>query len=112
MSKKTVLDLLRTAGVGEFTSCPPEKLREVVVWIDATLTERGRKIVKPYYGLDEESRTFTEIGKFFGVTNERIRQIRDKELRKLRRSHALRVKCWRRGCPLQENIRREKSFVS
>lgn len=112
MNKKTVLDFLRAAGIGEFPSCSPEKLREVVVWIDATLTERGRKIVKPYYGLGEESRTFDEIGKFFGVTNDRIRQIRDKELRKLRRSHAFRVKCWRKGCPLPENIRREKSFVS
>ena len=49
------------------------------------LTERERKILYLYYGLDEgEERTLEEIGRIFGVTRERIRQIESKTLNKLR----------------------------
>jgi RNA polymerase primary sigma factor len=54
---------------------------------DKYLTERERKILYLYYGLDEgEERTLEEIGMLLGVTRERIRQIRNRAFEKLRES--------------------------
>ncbi|HZD06092.1 MAG TPA: RNA polymerase sigma factor RpoD/SigA [Longimicrobiales bacterium] len=54
---------------------------------EAYLTERERKILYLYYGLDDgEERTLEEIGSLLGVTRERIRQIRNRAFEKLRES--------------------------
>jgi RNA polymerase primary sigma factor len=54
---------------------------------DEYLTERERKILYLYYGLDDgEERTLEEIGSLLGVTRERIRQIRNRAFEKLRES--------------------------
>ena len=50
------------------------------------LTEREKVVIKKRYGLDGRSQTLEEVGKEFGVTRERIRQIEVKALKKLRRS--------------------------
>jgi len=51
------------------------------------LTERERKILYLYYGLDDgEERTLEEIGSLLGVTRERIRQIRNRAFEKLKES--------------------------
>ncbi|MFJ6578260.1 RNA polymerase sigma factor [Streptomyces sp. NPDC091368] len=51
----------------------------------STLGERERKVVQLRYGLDDgRPRTLEEIGRIFGVTRERIRQIESKTLNKLR----------------------------
>ncbi len=51
------------------------------------LTERERKILYLYYGLDDgEKNTLEEIGSLLGVTRERIRQIRNRAFEKLRDS--------------------------
>ena len=48
------------------------------------LTERERKILYLYYGLDDgEPRTLEVIGSLLGVTRERIRQIRNRAFEKL-----------------------------
>lgn len=53
-----------------------------------TLTPREREVLKLRFGLDDDRpRTLDEIGREFGVTRERIRQIETKALRKLRHSH-------------------------
>ena len=50
-----------------------------------TLTEREKDVLKLRFGLeDNKSKTLEEVGKIFGVTRERIRQIEAKALRKLR----------------------------
>ncbi len=50
-----------------------------------TLTERESKVLALRFGLDGgQARTLEEVGKVFGVTRERIRQIEAKALRKLR----------------------------
>ncbi|MFF4949998.1 RNA polymerase sigma factor [Streptomyces chattanoogensis] len=60
-------------------------LREHLDAVLSTLGERERKVVQLRYGLaDGRPRTLEEIGRLFGVTRERIRQIESKTLGKLR----------------------------
>ncbi|MFG2222103.1 RNA polymerase sigma factor [Streptomyces sp. NPDC048644] len=60
-------------------------LREHLDTVLSTLGERERKVVQLRYGLaDGRPRTLEEIGRIFGVTRERIRQIESKTLNKLR----------------------------
>ncbi|GAA2523876.1 MULTISPECIES: RNA polymerase sigma factor [Streptomyces] len=60
-------------------------LREHLEAVLSTLGERERKVVQLRYGLvDGRPRTLEEIGRLFGVTRERIRQIESKTLSKLR----------------------------
>lgn len=61
-------------------------LREVLQRIMATLSPREEKIICMRFGIGEKSdHTLEETGQVFGVTRERIRQIEDIALRKLRR---------------------------
>jgi RNA polymerase primary sigma factor len=51
----------------------------------ATLAPRDAKVLRLYFGLDDgKSRTLEEIGRMLGVTRERIRQLRDRALLRLR----------------------------
>ncbi|MFF3762800.1 RNA polymerase sigma factor [Streptomyces sp. NPDC001922] len=60
-------------------------LRQHLDAVLSTLGERERKVVQLRYGLvDGRARTLEEIGRLFGVTRERIRQIESKTLSKLR----------------------------
>nr|WP_272923281.1 RNA polymerase sigma factor [Streptomyces sp. SID5606] len=60
-------------------------LRQHLEAVLSTLGERERKVVQLRYGLDDgRPRTLEEIGRIFGVTRERIRQIESKTLNKLR----------------------------
>ncbi|MEW1641907.1 MULTISPECIES: RNA polymerase sigma factor [unclassified Streptomyces] len=60
-------------------------LRQHLDVVLSTLGERERKVVQLRYGLaDGRPRTLEEIGRIFGVTRERIRQIESKTLNKLR----------------------------
>ncbi len=60
-------------------------LKEQVEEVLNTLTDRERRVLELRFGLlDGRSRTLEEVGRDFGVTRERIRQIEAKALRKLR----------------------------
>jgi RNA polymerase primary sigma factor len=62
-----------------------QMLREQVDDVLDSLGERERRVLELRFGLDTgRSRTLEEVGKEFGVTRERIRQIEAKALRKLR----------------------------
>jgi len=64
------------------------RLTEEVEKVLATLTPREEKILRMRFGIGEKSdHTLEEVGKVFGVTRERIRQIEAKALRKLRQPH-------------------------
>ena len=49
-----------------------------------TLNERERNIIKAFFGIGEPEMTLDEIGTKFGLTRERVRQIKEKALRRLR----------------------------
>ena len=60
-------------------------LREQLLEVLETLTDREQKVIRLRFGLDDgRARTLEEVGKQFNVTRERIRQIEAKALRKLR----------------------------
>ncbi|MCI2082548.1 MAG: RNA polymerase sigma factor RpoD/SigA [Bacteroidales bacterium] len=52
----------------------------------STLTERERDIVKYFFGIGCQEMTLEEIGEQFGLTRERVRQIKEKAIRRLRHS--------------------------
>ena len=57
---------------------------ELVAYLD-TLNDREARVLELRFGLEDgKSRTLEEVGRDFGVTRERIRQIEAKALRKLR----------------------------
>ena len=49
-----------------------------------TLNERERNIIEAFYGINSPEMTLEEIGTKFGLTRERVRQIREKAIRRLR----------------------------
>jgi len=68
-----------------------ELLKEQLEDVLDTLTPREEKVLRLRFGLDDgRTRTLEEVGQYFGVTRERIRQIEAKALRKLR--HPMRSK--------------------
>lgn len=72
-----------------------ESLRKEVDRALSTLTKREAEVVKLYFGLDQEHPlTLEEIGEQFSLTRERVRQIKEKAIKRLRhasRSRALRT---------------------
>src|SRR5512136_41677 len=71
-----------------------QSLKEEVKRALATLSEREAQVIKLYFGLDSEhSLTLEEIGEKFNLTRERVRQIKEKAIRRLR--HASRSKALR-----------------
>jgi RNA polymerase primary sigma factor len=66
-------------------------LSESVEEVLSTLKEREAKILRLYFGLDgQEPKTLEEIGSMMGITRERVRQIKEKALARLR--HASRAR--------------------
>ena len=63
-----------------------ESLREELRKVLDTLKEREKLVIKDFYGIDTQEKTLEEIGTRYGLTRERVRQIREKAIRKLRNS--------------------------
>jgi len=75
-----------TSVVSPAHSAASAMLRDEVGDVLKTLTPREAKVIRLRFGLTEDGaqRTLEEVGAFFNVTRERIRQIEAKALRKLR----------------------------
>ena len=61
-----------------------ESLRAEIGDMLKTLNERERRVVKAFYGIGEPELTLEEIGNKYGLTRERVRQIKEKAIRRLR----------------------------
>jgi RNA polymerase primary sigma factor len=85
--KLTLEEVLSNTTIEEPLSAfeQTRRVEEVASWLDILGTDEKRVIILRY-GLDgEEPQTLESIGKIFGVTRERIRQIEQKSINKLRR---------------------------
>lgn len=63
-----------------------ESLRKEIADALHTLNERERNVIECFYGINQSEMTLEEIGDRYGLTRERVRQIREKALRKLRKN--------------------------
>lgn len=70
--------------VTPYKSAETTMLRDSIYNLLDTLGEREAAVIKMRFGLEGNSMTLEEVGKELGVTKERIRQIEDKALKKLR----------------------------
>ena len=70
-----------------------ESLRVEVQQVLTTLSQREAEVIKLYFGLEGVTLTLEEIGEKFNLTRERVRQIKEKAIRRLR--HASRSKALR-----------------
>ena len=61
-----------------------QQLKDGLFNIMNVLDERERQIIEDYYGISGTPRTLEDIGSDFNLTKERVRQIKEKALRKLR----------------------------
>jgi len=62
-----------------------DSLQEEVSAALDTLKDREREVIRMYFGIDREyALTLNEIGEEFGLTRERVRQIKEKAIRRLR----------------------------
>ena len=52
----------------------------------STLTEREKEIIQMFFGIGTQEMTLEEIGDKFGLTRERVRQIKEKAIRRLRQN--------------------------
>ena len=64
-----------------------ESLSKEIERVLAALTEREREIVKMFFGIGGPERTLEEISDQFGLTRERVRQIKEKAIRRLKHSN-------------------------
>ena len=81
-----------TKSTNPFEATEASLLREQLKSVLDTLGLREREVIDYRYGLsDGYSRTLEEVGRFFNVTRERVRQIEAKALRKLRHPQRLRM---------------------
>ena len=112
LPKETVTDTLRVSGRhvsvdAPFSDGEDNSLLDVLVNSDSpiadrglineslgteveralsTLTDRERDIIKYFFGIGCSEMTLEEIGEKFGLTRERVRQIKEKAIRRLRHS--------------------------
>ncbi len=68
-----------------------ESLRKEIDRALSTLTERESDIIKMFFGIGCQEKTLEEIGDEFGLTRERVRQIKEKAIRRLRQSNKSRL---------------------
>jgi RNA polymerase primary sigma factor len=69
-----------------------EAIEEAIDYALATLDDRERRIINAFYGINQEHETMAEIAEDMDLKRERVRQIRDKSVRKLRKAYRNKLK--------------------
>ena len=87
----TLLDVLENpnADKPEAGFSTEQTLKEKLLEILNVLDEREKVIIEDYFGLSGGQRTLEDIGNDFDLTKERVRQIKEKALRKLRNESSI-----------------------
>jgi len=82
----TLLDILNNpnADQADVNLSSEETLKGKLLDLLNVLDNRERVIIEDYFGLSGNTRTLEDIGNDFDLTKERVRQIKEKGLRKLR----------------------------
>ncbi len=91
--ENTLLDVLENADPDTDSTLIDESLSEEIKRSLATLTEREREIIILFFGLSGANHQLSleEIGEKFNLTRERVRQIKDKALQRLRHTSRSRI---------------------
>ena len=69
-----------------------EAIEEAIDFALGTLDERERRVINAFYGINQEHETMAEIAEDMELKRERVRQIRDKSVRKLRKAYRNKLK--------------------
>jgi RNA polymerase primary sigma factor len=82
----TLLDILKNpnAELADANLSTEDTLKEKLLSMLDVLDDREKIIIQDYFGLSGSTRTLEDIGNDFDLTKERVRQIKEKALRKLR----------------------------
>lgn len=90
--ENTLLDVLENSDPDTDSTLIDESLSEEIKRSLATLTEREREIIVLFFGLGSNHQlSLEEIGEKFNLTRERVRQIKDKALQRLRHTSRSRI---------------------
>ncbi len=84
--KSCLMDVIKDSGQKNPDSeIMQDSLKQEIRETLGTLKDRERKVIQMYFGIDREySLTLNEIGDEFGLTRERVRQIKEKAINRLR----------------------------
>ena len=69
-----------------------EAIEDAIEFALGTLDERERRVINAFFGINQEHETMAEIAEDMDIKRERVRQIRDKSVRKLRKAYRDRLK--------------------
>ena len=88
-SDATMLDVyVNVDDIAPDSELLDESLREEVQQGLSILSDREKDVISAYYGLNEfKALTLEEIGELYGLTRERVRQIKERAIRRLRKSY-------------------------
>lgn len=81
----SAVDMPNESGGADFVELESQKkLREKLLGILSKLQDRERYIIEQYYGIGTDAKKLDDIGDYLGLTKERVRQIKENTIRKLR----------------------------